>query len=347
VLSILGLEADNTDAYARGLEALAHLSSLDSARAAHFPLPESQLDIALRLARTQAASAHPQAPAALSTTVRVLGALLAIVESEAEAEAEAEDEIAADAEETETTETAKLPAKLVADLLLRSLPPLAVQATARGVPTPIPISVTVAHAPTVASTLLRAALLVTVEGNACAPAAARLVRPFLPALPDGALRRAWDPELRSASAVTSPAMSAPSAIPSTVASAAASAAVSAAISTVASPAPGAPRTDAADAMALQRALASPSSSLALTPTPAALLSVLAPGLLAALATAPAPPLGIAPVLPSGTRGSASDYAGKVYSAHEFRRERDTVSGLGIGLAGVGRKASRHVDDFTR
>jgi hypothetical protein len=100
-------------------------------------------------------------------------------------------------------------------------------------------------------------------------------------------------------------------------------------------------------MALQRALASPSSSLALTPTPAALLSVLAPGLLAALATAPAPPLGIAPVLPSGTRGSASDYAGKVYSAHEFRRERDTVSGLGIGLAGVGRKASRHVDDFTR
>lgn len=79
-------------------------------------------------------------------------------------------------------------------------------------------------------------------------------------------------------------------------------------------------------------------------TAVALLSALAPELYASLGTAHDPPLGVPPTPNFASRG-ASDYAGKVYSAHEFRRERDTTSGLGVGAGSVGRKASRHVDDF--
>lgn len=204
-----------------------------------------------------------------------------------------------------------------ADQLARLLPALAVHATARGCHTPIPIPV--AHAGAVANALLPVSAHVTVDGRACAVAAQKLVQPFLAGLPDEALKRAWG----SPSPGASPLLASPG-TPGT---------------------PGTPR--AVPVANLHRALAAPSSSLALAPTPAEVLAVVAPTLLAALSTAPAPPLGIPPALPSGTGGSASDYAGKVYSAHEFRRERDTVSGLGIGLTGVGRKASRHVDDFAR
>lgn len=84
----------------------------------------------------------------------------------------------------------------------------------------------------------------------------------------------------------------------------------------------------------------------LRPTAADTLAALAPELVASLGTAVQPPLGLPSTIAAGV-GNASDYAGKVYSAHEFRRERDTASGLGLGAAGVGRKASRHVDEFGR
>lgn len=85
---------------------------------------------------------------------------------------------------------------------------------------------------------------------------------------------------------------------------------------------------------------------ALRPSAADTLAALAPELVASLGTAVQPPLGLPSTFAAGV-GNASDYAGKVYSAHEFRRERDTASGLGLGAAGVGRKASRHVDEFGR
>lgn len=96
---------------------------------------------------------------------------------------------------------------------------------------------------------------------------------------------------------------------------------------------------------LSRALDS-SSSVKLNLTAAELLSTLAPGLFSSLGTASHPPLGVPPTPNFASRG-ASDYGGKVYSAHEFRRERDTTSGLGVGVNSVGRKASRHVDEFAR
>lgn len=96
---------------------------------------------------------------------------------------------------------------------------------------------------------------------------------------------------------------------------------------------------------LSRALDAGSGHI-LKPTAADTLSALAPELVASLGTAVQPPLGLPSTIAAGV-GNASDYAGKVYSAHEFRRERDTASGLGLGAAGVGRKASRHVDEFGR
>lgn len=84
----------------------------------------------------------------------------------------------------------------------------------------------------------------------------------------------------------------------------------------------------------------------LQPSAADTLTALAPELVSSLGTAVQPPLGLPSTIAAGV-GNASDYAGKVYSAHEFRRERDTASGLGLGAAGVGRKASRHVDEFGR
>jgi hypothetical protein len=278
IRSILCIDTGNT----RGLEALTHL---DAPSVARHPFPESQLELVLQLARVQQASTHPHAAAGLSATVKRLGALVNTADG-------------------------------LVGQLARVLPPLAVHATTRGVYTPIPVST--AHARVVATALLPVSAQVTATHLACAPAAVRLVQPFLAVLPDDGLRRAWERASPSASPLLlSPGTS------------------------------GTPRTISPVVANLQRALASPSSSLALNPTPAEVLAVVAPNLLAALSTAPAPPLGIPPLLPRGTSGSASDYAGKVYSAHEFRRERDTVSGLGIGLVGVGRKASRHVDDFAR
>lgn len=211
--------------------------------------------------------------------------------------------------------------RLVTEHLVRTLATFAVHATARGTATPIPVPVS--RARTVLSTLLPLSAEVTIDGFSCAQATQKLAQPFLSTLSeDDTLRRAYLPASTTLSPVAAPS----------------------------SPAVGTPRTpplaSQAQASNLLRAInAQGESSLAVNPTPTEILAVVAPHLLVSLSTAPAPPLGIPSALPSGTSGSASDYAGKVYSAHEFRRERDTVSGLGIGLAGVGRKASRHVDEF--
>lgn len=115
-------------------------------------------------------------------------------------------------------------------------------------------------------------------------------------------------------------------------------------------------------------------------TPAQILSAIAPDLLADLSTARDPPLGIPPTLPSSTssgQASASAFAGKVYTSHEFRTREVLGAGAGpgagpgpgaaggtslapaatpLGPAGGGlgvntlrmsRPASRHVDEYAR
>lgn len=201
--------------------------------------------------------------------------------------------------------------KPIANTLATTLPGLSAHALARGAEVALPSSLD--PRPTLAA-LVPLLADVTATGVSTAPAAAQLARPFIPALePTDPLRLAWS------SSVASPALVAPS----------------------------------SEAARLARALDNPSasSSVLYAPTAAELVGLLAPVYAATLGYAREPPLGIASSLPhvvaSGAAASASDYAGKVYSAHEFRRERETVSGLGVGASGVGRKASRHVDEFGR
>ena len=108
-------------------------------------------------------------------------------------------------------------------------------------------------------------------------------------------------------------------------------------------------------------LQSPENGYTHSLTPTQLLSVLAPELLQSLSTARQPRFGIAPVI--GTLqnlnfASASTFAGKVYTSHDFRTRQavgEQVSGAMIGNAGLGmsgtrgesRPASRHVDEYTR
>lgn len=280
VHSVLGLEEDGSIDASSALIALTRLHAPSHAT---YPSPESPLSVVLRLARAQQNSMHPQAAAALSVVISRLATLLKTGEGKSH----------------------------IAETLTRTLPGLAVHATARGVHTDIPIPTS--QAQIVITALLPLSAEVTVDGRACALAAKRLAQPYLAHLPQDALRRSWESTTVSPLLPSSPFPSSPS----------------------------------PTASALSRALSSPSTSLSLSATPVDLLSVLAPSLLASLSTAPDPPLGIPSALPrtAAAAGTASDYAGKVYSAHEFRRDRDTVSGLGAGLAGVGRKASRHVDDF--
>ncbi|BEJ17065.1 hypothetical protein CspHIS471_0604660 [Cutaneotrichosporon sp. HIS471] len=207
--------------------------------------------------------------------------------------------------------------------LARALPPLAANAMTRGASTTLPSLD--------ARTVLRALLPSTAAvaaGKSCAPSARVLATPFLRQLPrNDPLRRAWDPSapVYAPSASASPM---PRASP---------------LPTVQIEPPQEARISPTEVGRIQRSLDARSSSISLNPTPAELLAAIAPGLLGALSSAKAPPLGIP--ASRAAHGSASDYAGKVYSAHEFRREREMVSGLGVGASGAGRKASRHVDDF--
>ncbi|WOO78084.1 uncharacterized protein LOC62_01G001637 [Vanrija pseudolonga] len=201
--------------------------------------------------------------------------------------------------------------KPVASTLAAALPQLAAHALARGADITLPRSLDPRSTLAALVPLLAG---VTSTGLSTAPAAAQLARPFVGQLePTDPLRLAWS------SSTPSPALAAPS----------------------------------SEAVRLARALDAPaaSSSVHFAPTAAELVGLLAPVYAATLGYAREPPLGIPSTLPhvvaSGAAASASDYAGKVYSAHEFRRERETVSGLGVGASGVGRKASRHVDEFGR
>jgi hypothetical protein len=97
-------------------------------------------------------------------------------------------------------------------------------------------------------------------------------------------------------------------------------------------------------------------------SPTQILTAIAPELLQSLSTAREPPFGLSSVArstPGQTSASASTFAGKVYSSHDFRTRQLAAegtgaggpltghgSGLGIGLArGESRPASRHVDDY--
>lgn len=214
--------------------------------------------------------------------------------------------------------------------LARALPPLAANAATRGASVTLP--------PTLdARTVLRALLPATASvagGQSCAHAARSLAQPFLSQLSaDDPLRRAWEPRpalTGTTSPLPAPASLGASPLPT--------------VPTLQVNPPDGPAPISQTVVSrLGRALDARSSSIQLSPTPAELLAALAPDLLASLSTAKVPPLGIP--ASRAAHGSASDYAGKVYSAHEFRREREMVSGLGIGASSAGRKASRHVDEF--
>jgi len=106
-------------------------------------------------------------------------------------------------------------------------------------------------------------------------------------------------------------------------------------------------------------LQSPNNGYTHSLTPSQLLSVLAPELLHSLSTARQPPFGIAPsvgVSQSQNSASASAFAGKVYSSHDFRSRavagegpsRPMIGGAGLGISGnrsESRPASRHVDAY--
>ncbi|KLT39248.1 hypothetical protein CC85DRAFT_288738 [Cutaneotrichosporon oleaginosum] len=208
--------------------------------------------------------------------------------------------------------------------LTRALPPLVANAVTRGSQVSLPASLD-------ARVVLRALLPATATvaaGMSCAPAAQVLAAPFLPLLSKhDPLRRAWEPSaLRYAPSASASPMPRASPLP-----------------TVHVDPPQESQISPATVSRVQRCLDARSGSILLSPTPAELLAAIAPGLLGALSTAKTPPLGIP--ASRAAHGSASDYAGKVYSAHEFRREREMVSGLGVGASSAGRKASRHVDDF--
>jgi hypothetical protein len=109
---------------------------------------------------------------------------------------------------------------------------------------------------------------------------------------------------------------------------------------------------------LAESLQSPRNGYAHSLTPSQLLSVLAPELLHSLTTARQPLFGLEPVVGlthAHPSASASTFAGKVYSSHDFRSRQlvgEQVSGI-MGGAGLGingnrgesRPASRHVDDY--
>ncbi|OCF60820.1 hypothetical protein L486_00460 [Kwoniella mangroviensis CBS 10435] len=113
-----------------------------------------------------------------------------------------------------------------------------------------------------------------------------------------------------------------------------------------------------------------SSSLTHSITPSELISLLSPELYKSLSTSRTPPFGITPsVQSSEMEQGAKSFAGKVYTHHEFRRDRNDLSssvgsGYGLGISGAnmggmgglgvvssagggGRAASRHVDSWTR
>ena len=107
---------------------------------------------------------------------------------------------------------------------------------------------------------------------------------------------------------------------------------------------------------LSTALSNPApSSLIHQVTPAELLSLVAPAHLSTIQRAPIPPIGIPSALSSPTpENQASAWAGKVYTSHEFRKDR-SGEGVGVGVSvGLGmavvptrasRPASRHVDEY--
>jgi hypothetical protein len=106
-------------------------------------------------------------------------------------------------------------------------------------------------------------------------------------------------------------------------------------------------------------LQSPNNGYTHSLTPSQLLSVLAPELLHSLSTARQPPFGLAPVVgisQSQNSASASAFAGKVYSSHDFRSRAvagegpsgPIIGGAGLGISGnrgESRPASRHVDAY--
>jgi hypothetical protein len=106
-------------------------------------------------------------------------------------------------------------------------------------------------------------------------------------------------------------------------------------------------------------LLSPNNGYTHSLRPSQLLSVLAPELLHSLSTARQPPFGLAPVVgvsQSQNSASASAFAGKVYSSHDFRSRAvagegpsgPIIGGAGLGISGnrgESRPASRHVDAY--
>ncbi|WWC62272.1 uncharacterized protein I303_104868 [Kwoniella dejecticola CBS 10117] len=112
------------------------------------------------------------------------------------------------------------------------------------------------------------------------------------------------------------------------------------------------------------------SSLVHSVTPSELIQMISPDLFTSLSTARVPPFGIPPSAQTDLEQGTKSFAGKVYSQHEFRKDREPSAALGLGignlpggvggvnmgmgmgglgvgsLGGGGRAASRHVDSYT-
>jgi hypothetical protein len=87
-----------------------------------------------------------------------------------------------------------------------------------------------------------------------------------------------------------------------------------------------------------------------------ILALVAPRFLAELQTAPVPSLGIPSRSSKAIDSQASTWAGKVYTSHEFRRDREVApTGLGVNPSTtqiaaptrMSRPASKHVDEYAR
>ena len=220
---------------------------------------------------------------------------------------------------------------------VRTLPDLTAISRTRGLDCRLETSST--YARQIVKALVSKATLM-VDGKSCWPAVCDLARPFLAYLDNGdPLRTMVVPNLISAAT--------PISFSNTLDGRRVSRLASAIFSLPATPSHSSPHQ-------LQ-------GSIHHQVTASELVSIIAPVLHRTLSTAPIPPLGITPISDPTPGSYASNWAGKVYSSHEFRdrgreKQRDDLgSGIAAGpsrgstggtaIGNGARPPSRHVDEY--
>lgn len=202
--------------------------------------------------------------------------------------------------------------------LARRIPPLIVKSHLRG--GDHPIGIPLSYSQEVVTSLVQIPL--NIAGKPTLPVVKFLAQPYLPALhSSNPLRTAFQPTPPSILSQATPAER--------------------------------------DLSRFSESVHTPVNGYTHTLTPSQLLSVLAPELLHSLSTARDPPFGIPRMAGSShiqNSASASAFAGKVYTSHDFRSRAvvsEGVSGGLLGGAGLGiggnrgesRPASKHVDAY--